>query len=343
MLLAYLIAAALAPTPSPAPTPAFETHDYRVEAGDVELAGRLFAPRGATTYPLVILVQGADYNDANASVYWRLIAHTYAKNGIASFSFNKRGIAGSTGTQTDDPTVQARDVAAVCRFASSLPGVMANHVGYFGTSQGGWIVPRALRSCPGSFVILASPAADEIGYYLWNQYRAVGMSPNEAKAAEALHATLAAYYRTGSGYRAAQNAVDRAVASSWYAKLQKVDYRQDIPDSHRLPTPEQLTIENRRDPSTYALYRDPNSWSVPRDLYASLTAPLLLVYGGKDVNLDVLKSIDVFQRALSANGNVDVTIRIFETADHSIQIGPRLLPGYREYMSAWILQHVAQP
>ncbi len=334
-----------APTPSAAPTPAFESQDYRFKSGSVVLVGRLFVPRGETSYPLVLLVQGSDYDDANASVYWRLIAHTFAKAGIASFSFNKRGVAGSGGKATDNFDVQAADVAAACAFASHLPGVAARTLGYFGISQAGWIVPRAVKTCPSAFTILVSPAgvtpAQSDDYYLAGQFVAVGMSGTEVLAAIELHDALAFYYRTGHGYERAQALVSRAVANGLLKKFRKVEFRDDVPASNQLPPPGRLAAIDRSDPSRYEFYRDPRTWSEPTELYTSLSSPLLLIYGGHDENVPVERSIAVFQRALRANSNADVTIHIFETADHDIQIGPRVLPGYREYMAAWIKLHVA--
>lgn len=344
LLAAALLAANVSPSPSPAPTPAFETSDYRFSTGGATLVGRLFAPRGATKFPLVILVQGADYDDANASVYWRLIAHTFAKNGIGSFSFNKRGVGGSTGVQTDDFDVQGRDVAAACAFAKTLPNVDADRVGYYGISQGGWIVPQAVRECPGTFVILVSasggPPIAQVRYYLEHQYRSAGMSAREVAAALRLHDALAAYYRTGEGYRDTQSLVTKAIASPWYAKLGKVDYRQEVPASGVLPTPEELRREDRLHPDVYAFYRSADTWSVSPALYQALTAPILFVYGGRDDKVDVTLSIAVFQRAMQANQNPDVTLHIFEAASHDIQIGERVLPGYREYIAQWVLSQI---
>src|SRR5579863_4841465 len=167
-------AACEAADPAPAPTPAFLTHDYAIARAGFQLLGRLFVPRAEGQFPLLVLVQGSDYDDANSSVYWRLIANTLAKNGIASFSFNKRGVAGSGGVQTDNFEIQASDVSAVCRFASALPQVSPGKVGMYGISQAGWIVPRAVQTCPVAFVVLVSPAgiapADQVDYYLQKQF-----------------------------------------------------------------------------------------------------------------------------------------------------------------------------
>ena len=334
-----------APAPSPAPIPAFESMDYHFKSGDVDLVGRLFIPRGETSYPLVLLVQGADYNDANASVYWRLIAHSFAKAGIASFSFNKRGVAGSGGKATNNFDLQAADVAAACAFASHLPGVDARNLGYYGISQGGWIVPRALRTCPSAFTILVSPAgvtpAQSNDYFLAGQFLAVGMTATQSRAAMELHDALAEYYRTGNGYERAQALVSRAAANGLLQTFRKVEYRDDVPASNQLPRPDRLAAIGRSDPSIYEFYRDPGTWSEPTELYTSLTSPLLLIYGGHDDNVPVERSIAIFQQALRANLNPDVTIHIFENANHDIQIGPRVLSGYREYMAAWIKLHLA--
>jgi dienelactone hydrolase len=331
--------------PSPSPTPAYETTDYRFPSGDAQLVGRLFRPRVAGSTPLVLLVQGSDYDDANASVYWRLLATTFAKAGIASFSFNKRGIAGSTGVQTDDFDVQGRDVAAACAFAASLPGIDRSRMGYYGISQGGWIVPRALRTCPAAFVILVSPAgvppavSDDV--YLLGQFQAAGMNARESSAALHLHDVLAQYYRTRHGYEAAQRLVDADAKTSWFTKFQGVAFRQDVPDSRRLPDPTQVAAIDLRDPTQNAFYRDPNTWHVDPTLYRAISAPVLYVYGGTDQLIPVETSMSIFQAAMRDNRNPDVTFRVFETADHSIQDGPHLLPGYREYLAAWIVKRTA--
>jgi alpha-beta hydrolase superfamily lysophospholipase len=334
-----------APAPNPSPTPAYETTDYRFASGDVQLVGRLFRPHVASSTPLVLLVQGSDYDDANNSAYWRLLATTFAQSGVAAFSFNKRGVGGSGGAQTDDFDTQARDVAAACAFAATLPGIDRARLGYYGISQAGWIVPRAIRTCPAAFVILVSPAgvppavSDDV--YLLGQFYAAGMNAQESAAALHLHDVLASYYRTGDGYEAAQRLVDAATKTTWFAKFQAVAFRQDVPDSHRLPDPAELAAIDRRDPTQNAFYHDANTWRVDPALYRSIAAPVLYVYGGRDELIPVEESMSIFQSAMRDNSNPDVTFRVFERADHSIQDGPHLLPGYREYLAAWIVKHTA--
>lgn len=326
-----------------APTLPFEIQDYHFASGSTELAGRLFVPRNRKQFPLVILVQGSDYDDANHSAYWRLLADTLARSGIGAFSFNKRGVAGSTGKQTDDPDVQSDDVAAACRFASRLHGIDQSNVGYYGISQAGWIVPRALQKCRGSFTILTSPAGvsamEQIDYYLQGQYHAVGMTPAESTSAQRLHDALADYYRTGSNYAQIQALVDRNVRTPWFGKFEKIAFRTDVPASHRLPTPAELESAVRRDPSQYEIYRDEHNWEEGRSLYRHISVPVLFVYGGQDELVPVNRSMQIFQDAMKAAANPDVTFHIFETADHSIQLGQHVLPGYREYLAKWILQH----
>ncbi len=300
--------------------------------------------------PVVLFVEGSDSGDTRASGYVRALANTFAKFGIGVFAFNKRGNEGSEGPDSDNDSYDNRadDVVAAYRFLSTRPDIEANHIGVFGISQAGWVVPRALKQLKNiPFVILASPggvsAAEQVDYYLQCQWRNLGLSPQQVVSALDLHQTLARYFATGKGYSFAQKLVDRSVKQPWFQTSLKAEYREDVPKDHRLPKPDELAQIWTKNPDLYGFYHSAQTWADEVECYRDLTAPLLLIYGGRDEKVPIERSFINIQGQLRLNQNKDVTLRIYEAADHGIQpLGePRLYPGYREDMASWILKHIA--
>jgi pimeloyl-ACP methyl ester carboxylesterase len=325
----------------------YESKDVSFPSDHNILIGRLFLPRGPSNFPVVIYVEGSDNGNTIASPYVRALARGFAKGSIGMFTYNKRGFSGSSGTPTEDFVERAKDVIAAYRFLSTFAFI--DTVGLYGISQAGWVIPHvlsALKDIP--FTILVSPAGvspvEQVTYYLQNQWRKAGIAGQDIAYATEIHLKVALYYSTGSeqDYHTAQSVVERSRKYSWFALLNKVDYRAEVPDSGQLPTPQQLSAINKRDPDEYAFYRSRQNWLVDSTLYQSITSPVLVIYGGKDELVPVEQSMMIFQRSFSKNQNTDVTFRIYEAAGHDIQpVGsPYLTEGYREFMAEWIRHHI---
>jgi pimeloyl-ACP methyl ester carboxylesterase len=70
------------------------------------------------------------------------------------FVYDKRGTGASTGTFTMNFSVLADDAVAAMQAARRLAGERISRVGYYGTSQGGWIAPLAALRAKVDFVIV---------------------------------------------------------------------------------------------------------------------------------------------------------------------------------------------
>jgi uncharacterized protein len=123
------------------------------------LAGTLYLPLGARPSPAVVWLHGSG-EQARLS-YGTLVA-AYIRDGIAFFSYDKRGVGDSEGTCCPDVDghfnlVTADAVGAVSAIRS-FREIDPTRVGYLGASAAGWVAPRAAEdSNHVAFLAIASP------------------------------------------------------------------------------------------------------------------------------------------------------------------------------------------
>jgi len=130
----------------------------RFTCNDARLAGTLFLPLGRGPHPAVVWLHGS--GEQPRLSYGPLVA-SFVKDGIAFFSYDKRGVGESEGDCCPDVTgrfnlVTADAGGAVAALRSS-PEIDPRQIGYLGASAAGWIAPRAAESSNAAFVAIASP------------------------------------------------------------------------------------------------------------------------------------------------------------------------------------------
>ena len=123
------------------------------------LAGTLFLPSDRGPHPAVVWLHGS--GDQPRLRYGPLVA-SYVEDGIAFFSYDKRGAGESEGRCCPDEDgrfnlVTSDAVGAVAAVRES-PDVDGARVGFLGASAAGWVAPRAAeQSGHVVFVAIASP------------------------------------------------------------------------------------------------------------------------------------------------------------------------------------------
>ena len=130
----------------------------RFTCNGAKLAGTLFLPLGRGHHPAVVWLHGS--GDQPRLSYGPLVA-SFVRDGIAFFSYDKRGVGDSEGECCPDETghfnlVTADAVGAVSALRSS-PEIDPRQIGYLGASAAGWIAPRAAESSEAAFLAIASP------------------------------------------------------------------------------------------------------------------------------------------------------------------------------------------
>ncbi len=321
--------------------PAFATQSLLFRTGDgVTLGGCLYLPQTGSRFPVLVMVAGSGENPSAADPYTVAHARAFAAKGIGVFAFNKRGVGNSGGVPTGtDFEQRAADVAAAVRFVRTLPAI--SHVGLWGVSQAGWVIPQALRPHDGvELVILVSPAGvnpnDQMAFFIHNLALRLGLSAEQAGKAERLHRTVVAYYATGQGYAAAQALADQYRREPWFERFRtNGEWNERIGAGGRLLTPAELARAWQQHPRDFEFYRAPSVFADYRRVYEALDRPTLIVHGSADTLVPVAASLAAFAAAFARNGNRAVTIKVFDGAEHGVEDGPSIRPEYLDLAGGW--------
>jgi uncharacterized protein len=169
----------------------------RFESAGVNLVGTIFRPQ----HPLaqVVIVHGSGQEKRMSG-----FAALLARNGIATLTYDKRGVGESggvyAGPEVGTNNVDAANLALLAADASAAIGALSAHlptehgpVGLLGYSQAGWIIPMAAETNPAvKFVVLFSgPVAttrEQLRFQFFTQGNAAFWDTHtEAEARKHLH------------------------------------------------------------------------------------------------------------------------------------------------------------
>ncbi|MFH8469219.1 alpha/beta hydrolase family protein [Streptomyces sp. NPDC017991] len=305
-----------------------EIRDVVFVNGAVRLAGSLGLPAPSRSARAgVVLVGGSGPTDRDNDTFFPPLRHHLLNAGIAVLSYDKRGVGASSGDwRAATLTDLATDASAALDFLRSQPEVQARTAGFFGHSEGGWVVLRAAtarddlpwvvtNSCPG-----VSPAVQE-RYALANHLRETHPgSRADTESTLALYDRLVEAGRRDADFATALRLVDTAGRPPGLAY-----YWADLDD--RLWT--FLKRKQDHDPTT--------------DL-VGLRCPHLAFFGGQDRVVPVADSLHVLGAALchaKRPRRATLTVEVLPEADHRLQSPGTTepAPGYLDKLTRWLLQH----
>jgi alpha-beta hydrolase superfamily lysophospholipase len=133
--------------------------DVHFTCSNARLAGTVFLPLRRGVHPAVVWLHGSG---EQARLNYGPLVAAYVSDGIAFFSYDKRGVGESEGKCCPDVhghfnLVTADAVGAVSAIRRSRE-VDRDQVGYVGASAAGWVAPRAAEdSGHVAFLAIASP------------------------------------------------------------------------------------------------------------------------------------------------------------------------------------------
>ncbi len=308
--------------------PPYRREDITFRNGGVVLAGTLLRPKSAGLHPGIVFLHGSGPESRWGTSLF--LADRFARQGVAALVFDKRGVGQSTGDwKTASYQVLADDYLAGVRFLEGQSGVNPKQVGIYGHSQGGTLSPL-IASRPGAvaFVIAAAaigtgPVYEQDLYRTRNELLEGGTSEPELSQAMNLYSLWLNVAKTGEGWDELDRAMAAARNEQWFKKL-------DLPES--------------KDNWLYRWYPSVGNFN-PLPLWEQVRIPVLLIYGERDRNTPVARSLDGISQALRKAGNTGFTPLIVPGAAHNltIQWHPgepfywwHAAPGYSELLVAWV-------
>jgi uncharacterized protein len=309
----------------------FAERDVAFRNGAVELHGTLMLPAAPGPFPAVVFLHGSG---PHAREGFRPYAEEFARIGVASLFFDKRGSGESGGSWiTASLEDLAADALAAVDHLKAEKAVDPERIGFWGVSQAGWVAPLAAsRSENIAFMILisgggASPRESELFSYE-QQFERAGLTQPEKACATAVLGEYFDYLASGRG------------RSELIARLDEIR-------AGRLgPLAEQIgrilpAEENRPNWSWVAAYE-------PAPYIEGLTCPVLLLFGDRDTDHPTALAVDQWREGLGKAGNERVTLMVFPGAGHGIRVreghagGARapFADGYLEVQLGWLWRHV---
>ncbi|WP_162233505.1 MULTISPECIES: alpha/beta hydrolase [unclassified Sphingomonas] len=302
--LALLIGAPVAPLLAQTP-PKGEAVRIASDPG-VELAGELRLPPGVRRPPVVLLLGGA--GESPHGIY-PLLEQQLLARGIATLSFDKRGVGKSTGTFFDAMEVAQRDAAAVLAWLRTRGDVIdPARIAVLGMSQSGVIGPALAVAAPPvatppitAVVMLSAPAGERGKLFLDSMHEQLATSGMKADALAPVIEATRRYLDdlTGGGAPglvAAGRAgvVDAFVAAGWTAAQAEG------------------AVKTLSDPATSSLYT-----VGPGAVLRQMKMPVLALYAAGDTVVSNRLAIPSALGALASNP--DATVVRMPKVEHAFK------------------------
>lgn len=140
-----------------------------VRNGDVTIAGTLDLPTTPGPYPVMVFIPGSGRTTRESD---RAAVDLALPNGVAVFTYDKRGLGQSTGTFEEVTTensvrvlaTRASDVRAIVEHLATDSRIRANKIFLWGTSQGAWVAPLvAAQTNKVAFIICVAGGGSPVG------------------------------------------------------------------------------------------------------------------------------------------------------------------------------------
>lgn len=311
----------------------------------VKLAGTLTIPEGKGPFPAVVLVSGSGPQDRNEELmghkpFW-VLANYLSRNGIAVLRYDDRGVAKSTGDFAQASSFDfADDAQAVWSFLHKQKKIDKSKVGIIGHSEGGLIAPIVASKNKeiGFIVLLAGPSVP--GSVIITDQQELIMSASETDQKE-----------IEEQLKMSQLVVDYIVQHESSKNLQQelTTRIEEWIKEYKLTVPKNLS------PKTFAkqtAYSYTTNWmktfvvTSPADYIKDVEAPILALFGEKDLQVSVRANFEPMQQLLHSHEGSKVYVfpnlnHLFQTTETGspseyLLIEETMAPQVLEYIQKWI-------
>jgi pimeloyl-ACP methyl ester carboxylesterase len=278
-----------------------------------------------------------------------LIAHELSSSGTAVLRYDDRGVGQSSGAYAAATIEQlAADGGAALDFLRAHAAVDPARVGLLGHSEGGLYAAMLAADRPEvAFVIgLAAPAVDGVTLIVDQQEaitRAAGASREEIEMAAAFASKAMPLARDGN-VEALETELRGSIAATWdgatSAERELLGEKEAYVESQVAAQLSTMTSDWYR---SFLAYDPGPDWR-------RVAAPVLAIYGGRDVQVLPKRNATALRAALERAGNDDVSIITIPEANHLFQaaetgalqeygrLEPEFAPDVLPTIVAWLTE-----
>jgi len=335
-------------TPVPPYPYVSEEVSYESLAPGVRLAGTLTVPRGSGPFPAIILISGSGAQDRDETIFghkpFLVLADDLTRRGVAVLRLDDRGTGGSSGSTMESTTEGlVQDVLAGVRALKKRPEINAAKIGLIGHSEGGLVAPlTAARSREIAFIgLLAAPGLPGEQILLRQTddvLRAAGSSDADIERARATNARIYAAMKAEKDTMILAQEVRAILEESGAGGPQ--DGRQDEAGNRAAIDAQVGTIMS-------PWFRFFVGYD-PRPALRSVSCPVLVLYGEKDIQVAPVENQKEVLKALTEGGNGAVKAAILPGLNHLFQtaktgaigeygmIEETFAPAALEEIGAWV-------
>lgn len=304
------------------------------QSGKVTLAGRLLVPSTEGPHPAVVVVSGGNGTPVNRNQGYQIVSDIFARHGIASLVYDKRGGGKSTGEwRTAGPEELAADALGAVHFLLARDDINPNQVGLWGISEFAWFGPLAAsRSKELAFLILVS--TDGVSRFesniMWLEQQwlpSEGFSPQEIEEAVAFSSHEHQFARSDKGWEKLEATVEKSRDKTWFPYTQMGSRG--------------VTSRDHWFWKWYGLWADHD----PALALRKVKCPVLAIWGETEGRLAEAN----VETPLREAGHQDYTIKVFPKGGHGLWLEKEYgrwnsvrtyVPGYFDTMTDWILKRV---
>lgn len=286
-----------------------------------ELSGTLVLPSGLPSAPVLLLVHGDGPQDRFASGGYLPLMNALLDNGIGVYNWDKPGIGASSGDWLrQSMNDRAAEALAAFEAVKNTTEASGNPVGFLGFSQAGWVLPS-----------VATQVSTDTPFIL------VGAATNW-KQQGAYYATVRL---TAEGYS------DTEVRSMVQRQLEQNEQLFEPPVSYE----RYLELTTDHPPMSEARYGFValNYAADSTDTLPRIQAPILVLFGEDDLNVDARREAVIYQQSLAGNHPANAVV-VWPDATHSLLKSrwfnhqlPSQIPWYSNAYALMAGRHIYAP
>lgn len=331
----------------------YSEEEVAFKSGRILLAGTLTRPKENFKYPAVILLTGNGPQNRDEDIFgfkiFERIADFLTRRGIAVLRYDDRGVGGSTGNTMQSTTAEfADDAKAAIDFLKKLPNIDSKKIGFIGHSEGAIIASLvASYSSDVAFVVLISGSGVPGGDLLLEQQRLIlnasGVENNLIEKNRELQVKINNVLSGGEDFSSIRNDIEIFAEKDFESLspeiknsiLDKKSYLNSIVES-------QIVMFDNPWFRFFVKYD-------PAPSLKKVKVPVLMIFGGLDLQVSVHQNKNKMEEALEKGGNKNYKTVIFPEANHLYQaaksgipaeyesLKKEFVPGFLDTIGNWII------